>query len=56
MAKHRRPPLDIHRRHRPVQGGAGHPCPDEPRVLEEWDGFDHEPVGQPRISRRLGSG
>ncbi|NGO45546.1 DUF6087 family protein [Streptomyces ureilyticus] len=43
--KRRRPPMDIYRRHRPVQEGAGHLRPDEPRVLEEWDGFAYEVVG-----------
>lgn len=44
---HRRrlPPLDIHRRHRPLHGGAGHLRPDEPRLLEEWDGFAYQVVG-----------
>ncbi|MFJ8013733.1 DUF6087 family protein [Streptomyces sp. NPDC096339] len=35
----RRAPMDVARRHRPANGGAGHVRPDEPRVLEEWDGF-----------------
>ncbi|MGP3927850.1 DUF6087 family protein [Streptomyces sp. 8N616] len=43
--KRRRPPLDIHRRHRPLHGGAGHLHPDEPRALEEWDGFTYVPAG-----------
>ncbi|MCX4236371.1 DUF6087 family protein [Streptomyces ortus] len=43
--KRRRPPMDINRRHRPTHGGAGHLRPDEPRVLEEWNGFAYEPVG-----------
>ncbi|MFB7609928.1 DUF6087 family protein [Streptomyces gardneri] len=43
--KRRRPPLDIYRRHRPVHGGASHLRPDEPRVLEEWDGFTYVPAG-----------
>ncbi|MFJ3976203.1 DUF6087 family protein [Streptomyces sp. NPDC090021] len=43
--KRRRPPLDVYRRHRPVHGGAGHLRPDEPRVLEEWNGFAYEPAG-----------
>ncbi|MET7389823.1 DUF6087 family protein [Streptomyces sp. NPDC005529] len=43
--KRRRPPMDIYRRHRPVHGGAGHLRPDEPRVLEEWDGFTYAPSG-----------
>ncbi|MFF8322913.1 DUF6087 family protein [Streptomyces bobili] len=43
--KRRRPPLDIHRRHRPLHGGGGHLQPDEPRALEEWNGFSYEPVG-----------
>jgi hypothetical protein len=44
-SKRRRPPMDIYRRHRPVHGGAGHLRPDEPRVLEEWDGFTYAPAG-----------
>ncbi|GAB2967453.1 hypothetical protein GCM10023080_032590 [Streptomyces pseudoechinosporeus] len=43
--KRRRPPMDIYRRHRPVHGGAGHLRPDEPRILEEWNGFAYEPAG-----------
>ncbi|UUU44339.1 DUF6087 family protein [Streptomyces sp. NBC_00162] len=43
--KRRRPPMDIYRRHRPVHGGAGHLRPDEPRVLEEWDGFAYQVSG-----------
>lgn len=43
--KRRRPPLDVHRRHRPLNGGGGHLRPDEPRALEEWNGFSYEPVG-----------
>ena len=43
--KRRRPPLDVWRRHRPFHGGGGHLQPDEPRALEEWDGFSYEPVG-----------
>ncbi|MFJ9590552.1 DUF6087 family protein [Streptomyces acidicola] len=43
--KRRRPPLDVYRRHRPLQGGAGHLRPDEPRALEEWNGFSYEPAG-----------
>ncbi|MFD4370011.1 DUF6087 family protein [Streptomyces sp. NPDC058486] len=43
--KRRRPPMDVHRRHRPVYGGAGHLRPDEPRVLEEWTGFAYEVTG-----------
>ncbi|MFI9311171.1 DUF6087 family protein [Streptomyces triculaminicus] len=41
----RRPPLDTYRRHRPLHGGAGHLRPDEPRALEEWDGFAFIPAG-----------
>jgi hypothetical protein len=37
--------MDLHRRHRPAHGRAGHLRPDEPRVLEEWNGFAYEPVG-----------
>ncbi|MCX5231311.1 DUF6087 family protein [Streptomyces sp. NBC_00233] len=37
--------MDVHRRHRPVHGGAGHPRPDEPQVLEQWDGFTYAPAG-----------
>ncbi|MFF3159252.1 DUF6087 family protein [Streptomyces sp. NPDC057910] len=43
--KRRRPPMDIYRRHRPVQGGGGHLRPDEPRVLEEWTGFAYGVIG-----------
>jgi hypothetical protein len=43
--KRRQPPVDAHRRHLPVHGGAGHLRPDEPRVLEEWDGFAYQLVG-----------
>ncbi|MFF7902110.1 DUF6087 family protein [Streptomyces sp. NPDC088817] len=43
--RRRRPPMDVHRRHRPVHGGAGHLRPDELRVLEEWDGFAYQMVG-----------
>ncbi|MFE9687813.1 DUF6087 family protein [Streptomyces sp. NPDC006285] len=43
--KRRRPPMDIHRRHRPAHGGASHLRPDEPRVLEEWNGFTYQPAG-----------
>ncbi|MFG2620678.1 DUF6087 family protein [Streptomyces sp. NPDC048507] len=43
--KRRRAPMDVYRRHRPVGGGAGHLRPEEPRVLEEWDGFAYALVG-----------
>ncbi|MGX1885438.1 DUF6087 family protein [Streptomyces sp. NPDC055287] len=43
--KRRRPPMDQALRHRPLHGGASHLRPDEPRVLEEWDGFGYTPVG-----------
>ncbi|GAA1925463.1 hypothetical protein GCM10009753_68540 [Streptantibioticus ferralitis] len=43
--KRRRPPLDIYRRHRPLHGGASHLRPDDPRALEEWDGFTYAPAG-----------
>ncbi|WP_062204853.1 DUF6087 family protein [Streptomyces sp. NBRC 109706] len=43
--RRRRPPMDVHRRHRPVNGGAGHVRPGEARVLEEWDGFAYQVVG-----------
>ncbi|AVI00242.1 hypothetical protein C5L38_34895 (plasmid) [Streptomyces sp. WAC00288] len=43
--KRRRPPMDVHRRHRPVHGGAGHLRPEEPRILEQWDGFNYVPAG-----------
>ncbi|MYZ09655.1 hypothetical protein GT028_20085 [Streptomyces sp. SID2999] len=43
--KRRRPPMDVYRRHRPAHGGASHLRPDEPRVLEEWNGFAYEPAG-----------
>ncbi|MEU6401724.1 DUF6087 family protein [Streptomyces sp. NPDC046985] len=43
--KRRRPPLDVHRRHRPLHGGGGHLQPEGPRALEEWNGFSYEPAG-----------
>ncbi|MFJ2060528.1 DUF6087 family protein [Streptomyces sp. NPDC087908] len=43
--KRRRPPLDVHRRHRPLHGGGGHLRAEEPRALEEWNGFSYEPAG-----------
>jgi hypothetical protein len=43
--RRRRPPLDVWRRHRPLHGGASHLRPDEPRALEEWDGFAYVPAG-----------
>ncbi|MCX2968216.1 MULTISPECIES: DUF6087 family protein [Streptomyces] len=43
--KRRCPPLDVWRRHRPLHGGGGHLRPDQPRVLEEWNGFSYEPAG-----------
>jgi hypothetical protein len=44
--KRRRPPLDVHRRHRPLHhSGGGHIRPDAPRALEEWNGFSYEPAG-----------
>ncbi|MFI8194855.1 DUF6087 family protein [Streptomyces sp. NPDC085946] len=43
--KRRRPPMDVYRRHRPLHGGGGHLRPEEPRVLEEWNGFSYEPTG-----------
>ncbi|MFF3518650.1 DUF6087 family protein [Streptomyces sp. NPDC002573] len=43
--KRRRPPLDAWRRHRPLHGGGGHLQPDEPRALEEWNGFSYQPTG-----------
>ncbi|MGW0771865.1 DUF6087 family protein [Streptomyces sp. NPDC002676] len=43
--KRRRPPLDVHRRHRPLHGGGGDLRPDEPRALEEWNRFSYEPAG-----------
>lgn len=43
--KRRRPPLDQYRRDRPLHGGASHLWPDEPRALEEWDGFSYAPAG-----------
>jgi len=43
--KRRRPPLDVWRRHRPLHGGGGHLRPDEPRALEEWNGFTYGPAG-----------
>ncbi|KIF06531.1 hypothetical protein PL81_06930 [Streptomyces sp. RSD-27] len=43
--KRRRPPMDVHRRHRPVHGGGSHVHPDAPRVLEEWNGFHYTVIG-----------
>jgi hypothetical protein len=43
--KRRRPPLDVYRRHRPLHGNASHLRPEEPRALEEWNGFTYEPSG-----------
>ncbi|GAA3803148.1 hypothetical protein GCM10022403_041480 [Streptomyces coacervatus] len=43
--KRRRPPMDQYRRYRPLHGGASHCRPEEPRALEEWDGFAYVPVG-----------
>lgn len=43
--KRRRAPMDEVRRHRPVHDGARHLRPDEPRVLEQWDGFAYQVVG-----------
>lgn len=37
--------MDVWRRHRPLHGGASHLKPDEPRALEEWDGFAYVPTG-----------
>ncbi|MEV1007771.1 DUF6087 family protein [Streptomyces sp. NPDC049881] len=41
----RRPPADERRRQRPVSGGAAHLRPEEPRLLEEWNGFAYVAVG-----------
>ncbi|MEV0847796.1 DUF6087 family protein [Streptomyces sp. NPDC049954] len=41
----RRAPMDVYRRHRPLHGGAGHLRPEQPRVLETWDGFAYVPAG-----------
>ncbi|MFF4716548.1 DUF6087 family protein [Streptomyces eurythermus] len=43
--KRRRAPMEVWRRHRPLHGGASHLRPDEPRALEEWDGFAYVPAG-----------
>lgn len=37
--------MDVYRRHRPVGGGATHVRPEEPRLLESWDGFAYVPKG-----------
>ncbi|MFZ3475652.1 DUF6087 family protein [Streptomyces sp. 4.24] len=37
--------MDFHRRHRPLGGGASHVRPEEPRILESWDGFASIPEG-----------
>ncbi|WP_412076131.1 DUF6087 family protein [Streptomyces xanthophaeus] len=41
----RRPPAGITRRHRPAGGGASHLRPDEPRLLQQWDGYAYAPAG-----------
>ncbi|MFJ1595355.1 DUF6087 family protein [Streptomyces sp. NPDC088261] len=46
--KRRLPPMDQYRRHRTTHGRAAHLRPDEPRVLEEWDGFTYQVVGTAR--------
>ncbi|UNZ16431.1 hypothetical protein HC362_04390 [Streptomyces sp. 891-h] len=43
--KRRRPPMDVYRRRSPLNGGAGHLRANEPRILEEWNGFTYQPVG-----------
>ncbi|MEW2049071.1 DUF6087 family protein [Streptomyces sp. NPDC005476] len=43
--KRRRPPLDLHRWHRPLHSGGSHLRPEKPRALEEWNGFTYEPAG-----------
>ncbi|WP_254047187.1 DUF6087 family protein [Streptomyces aureus] len=43
--KRRRPPPDDCHRHRPFPGCGGHLRPDEPRVLEQRDGFTYVPAG-----------
>lgn len=43
--RRRRAPMDVYRRHRPAGGGASHVRPDEPRILESWDGFAYVPEG-----------
>ncbi|MFH9009602.1 DUF6087 family protein [Streptomyces afghaniensis] len=43
--KRRRAPMYVWRRHRPLHGGASRLRPDEPRALEEWDGFACVPAG-----------
>ncbi|WP_330334364.1 DUF6087 family protein [Streptomyces sp. NBC_00536] len=43
--RRRTPPMGVVRRHRPASGGGSHVRPDEPRVLEEWDGFRYAPLG-----------
>ncbi|CCK32796.1 hypothetical protein BN159_8418 [Streptomyces davaonensis JCM 4913] len=43
--KRRRPPMDVWRRHRPLHRGGGHLHPEQPRALEEWNGFSYEPAG-----------
>ncbi|MGJ5831974.1 DUF6087 family protein [Streptomyces ossamyceticus] len=41
----RRAPLDVWRRHHPLDGGDRHLRPGEPRAREEWNGFTFEPAG-----------
>ncbi|MFH8411089.1 DUF6087 family protein [Streptomyces sp. NPDC018019] len=43
--RRRQPPPEGPRRHRPVHDHGGHLYPDEPRVLEEWTGFQYVIVG-----------
>ncbi|MEU3529069.1 DUF6087 family protein [Streptomyces sp. NPDC038707] len=43
--KRRKAPMEVWRRHRPLHGGASHLRPDEPRALEEWNGFAYVPAG-----------
>lgn len=43
--RRRRPPLDLTRRHLPLHGHGAHVQPDQPRLLQEWDGFAFTPAG-----------
>jgi hypothetical protein len=54
--KHRRPPLDQYRGHRPAHDGASQLRQDEPGVLEEQDDFAYQVVGtarEPPVDNRL---
>ncbi|MEO3976838.1 DUF6087 family protein [Streptomyces sp. CAU 1734] len=41
----RRAPENVYHRHRPAGGGGVHVRPQEPRILDSWDGFRYLPIG-----------